>query len=111
MVRTIQVAEHYRSCATRDRGAKFYPILLKALEDSPGWDRLVVSFEDVEFVTPSFLDETVIQLAESHPQLAQKVVVRGLSEFAVCRLRRVLERRGLSWTLDMDASGGFRLGA
>lgn len=97
--RLIRLADYYDTCSTRDRARAFYPELLERLEDAPSWGEIVISFEDVSFVSPSFLDETLVRLAEDRPDVAKRVVIRRLSPFTARRLRSILEHRNLSWTL------------
>jgi len=109
--RVIRVADHYETCSTRDRARAFYPRLLKRLEDAPSWGEIVLSFEDVDFVSPSFLDETLVRLAEDHPELAKRVVIRRLSPFTARRLRSILEHRNLTWTLrQRETEGEYEVG-
>jgi len=63
----------------------------------------------VEFVSPSFLDETLIRLAQEEPSLASRVLIRGLSDFSAKRLRVALDRRGLDWTLTARPAGDYAL--
>lgn len=107
----IYVKDFYRTCATRERAKKFYPALVERLADANSRDEIVLSFEDVEFVSPSFLDETLVRLAEDQPETARRVVLRSLSDFAITRLKRILSHRGLSWTLRPRASGEYELSA
>lgn len=97
--RLIRVADYYDTCSTRDRAQTFYPDLLERLEDAPSWGEIVISFEDVSIVSPSFLDETLVRLAEDRPDVAKRVVIRRLSPFTARRLRSILEHRNLTWTL------------
>ncbi len=107
----IYVRDFYRSCATRERAKKFYPALMERLREARSRDEIVLSFEDVEFVSPSFLDETLVRLAEDHPDVAQRVVLRSLSDFTITRLRKILNHRGLSLTLLPRADGEYELTA
>lgn len=107
----IHVKDFYRSCATRERAVKFYPALLRQLSDLDSQDEIVLSFEDVAFVSPSFLDETLVRLATDRPETIQRIVLRSLSDFAATRLKRILSHRGLSWTLRPRARGEYRLSA
>lgn len=104
--RLVRVREYYETCSTRDRAKKFYPKLVDRLEDTPTWGDVRLSFQDVEFVSPSFLDETLVRLAEERPEIAQRVVITGLSPFAVTRLKSILKHRGLSWTLQQRSQEG-----
>lgn len=97
--RLIRMADYYDTWSTRDRARAFYPDLLQRLEDAPSWGEIVISFEDVSFVSPSFLDETLVRLAKDRPDVAKRVVIRRLSPFTARRLRSILEHRNLTWTL------------
>lgn len=109
--REIRVGDHFDSCSTRDRARRFYPELLKRLEEAPSWGEVVLSFADVELVSPSFVDETLVTLAEDRPELAKRLVVRGLSPFAAKRLKSILSHRDLSWTLHpRETEGEYHLG-
>lgn len=109
--REIRVSEFFKTCSTRERGKRFYPRLIERLEEGPSWGAIILSFEDVDFVSPSFLDETLLKLAEDRPELAKRVVVTHLSEFTARRLRSILNHRQLSWTLEArDTEGEYRLG-
>lgn len=109
MRRGIRAADHYLTCATRERGKEFYPVLLRAMKDAPSWGEFILDFEDVEFVSPSFLDETLVRLATDRRELASRLLIRGLSDFSAKRLRVVLERRGLEWTLTTRSAGEYAL--
>jgi hypothetical protein len=90
----VVVRSFFSTCATRERGQKFYPVLREHL-DAIGFDEdLIVSFEDVEFVSPSFLDETIVRLTEEMPQKAERIRVLGLHGMAAQRLRSALRARG-----------------
>lgn len=108
--RRINVADDHEVCATRERARAYYPTLLQRLNDAPSWGELVLSFDEVEFVSPSFMDEALVRLASDHPELATRVCITGLSESAVRRLRSTLRARDLGWTLDTaDTSAGYVL--
>lgn len=92
MNRHVRIAESYSSAGTRERGKRVYPELLKAADDASD---LTISFEAVEFVSPSFLDETVIRLIEEDPSRAERISVTGLQPFATRVLRVALSRLGV----------------
>lgn len=50
--RLIRMADYYDTWSTRDRARAFNPDLLERLEDAPSWGEIVISFEDVSFVSP-----------------------------------------------------------
>lgn len=109
--RRVRISEYFETCSTRERGKRFYPRLIKRLEQAPSWGEIVLSFEDVDFVSPSFLDETLLKLAEDRPELAKRVVVTHLSDFTARRLSSILKHRQLSWTLEArETEGEYRLG-
>lgn len=98
----IKVRNYTKSAASRERGRRFYEEALPRDLGAATTDTIVLSFEHVDPVTPSFLDETVVRLAEEHPELAGRLVITGLSEFArqalikVAQLRRVADRLSLA---------------
>lgn len=89
----FRVAEIVSDCSTRERGRKLYPALaqffsaLTARKCEP-----VISFEDVEFVTPSFLDETIVRLVRDEPKGV--VILRHVRDFPMRSLMRMLEATG-----------------
>lgn len=95
----VRLADYFDSCSTRERARRFFPTLLKHLETAPPADRLVLSFDGVEFVSPSFLDEILVRLAQERPALLRRLCVKGLSSFATRRLRSILDHRDLLGTL------------
>ena len=107
--RSLAVSTYHRTCATRGRGRKFYSVVLAALSEAPSWGDLVLSFEGVEFVSPSFLDEVLVRLAMEHPGLASRVRVRGVHSTAAKQLEEVLRTRGLDWTFVATSAGDYSL--
>ena len=91
---TIRISDHLRSSSTRDRARKFYPMLRKLVSQADAGE-IIISFEGMEFVSPSFLDETVVALFASNPTLAERVHVVGLQPFAADRLQDALRRHGV----------------
>jgi hypothetical protein len=89
---TIRVEDHVRTCSTRQRGREFFESALASLR--PGED-LLVSFQGIGVVTPSFLDETVVRLVEERPVWGGRLTVTGLSAFAADSLKRVAQIRGV----------------
>jgi len=104
--RVVHVSHYCRLCATRERARKFYPELVRLLFDAPSWGEIEISFAEVEFVSPSFLDETVIRLAEEHAAIASRILISELSSFAAKRLQTMLKARDLSWTLTPRSRDG-----
>lgn len=98
--RRINVADDHEVCATRERAKAYYPTLLNRLEATPTWGHIALSFEEVEFASPSFMDETLVRLASNRPDIARRVYITGLSKSAADRLRSTLQARDLEWTLD-----------
>lgn len=108
--RVVRVSEYYETCSTRDRARRFYPKLLKRLEDAPSWGEVHLTFHEVDLVSPSFLDELLVTLAEERPELAKRLVIEGLSPFAAKRLKAILGHRNLSWTLQpRETEGHYRI--
>lgn len=107
--RRINVAHDHKICATRERAKAYYPTLIERLE-AASWGQILLRFDEVEFVSPSFMDETLVQLASDHPKLATRVRITGLSESSAERLQSTLRERDLEWTLDTDtAADGYVL--
>lgn len=95
----IRVRDFMETASTRERGRRFYADLdqrVRRLELVAG---VLISFAGVKFVSPSFLDETVVRLVEDHPELRGKVVVEGLSNLANKGLSTALHARGVAGTL------------
>jgi len=93
---TINVSDFYETCATRERGRKFYSLLEpRARAALAARDPLTVSFKRVEFVSASFLDETVVRLLEEHPEIREVLFLENLQPVASRRLDNVLMERGL----------------
>lgn len=103
----MRFVEHFRICATRGKARAFYPTLLRELEASKPFGEIPVSFEGVQHVSASFLDETIVRLAEERPDLAKRVALHGLSLRAADALRWTLKTRGLDWTVRTDANGAY----
>ncbi len=85
----LRVAERSPVCSTRERGRRFYPELLAWLRAEAS-SSTILSFSGVDFVSPSFLDETVVRLAEESPDLARRVTVASLKPMAARRLKTTL---------------------
>jgi len=91
----IRVADWYETCSTRDRAQRFYPHLLALLDAATPEEKVVLSFEEVDFVSPSFLDEILVRLAEDRPSAARRLEIRHVSPFVRKRLRSILAHRNL----------------
>jgi len=91
----ILVSQHYRMCATRERGQRFYQTLHDLVMAGDAADCIVISFVNVDFVSPSFLDETVVRLLEEHPELEDRIRVSDLHPMAASRLKAALSERGI----------------
>lgn len=89
--RTLRVSEYLTICSTRESGKKFYPILREWVDRDVGSVR--ISFEGVEFVSPSFLDEAIVRLIEEQPQLAERLTIVSLKPMASRRLKARLENQ------------------
>ena len=85
----LRVAELSPVCSTRERGRRFYPEL-RAWLRSEASSSTILSFSGVDFVSPSFLDETVVRLAEENPDLARRITVASLKPMAARRLKTTL---------------------
>lgn len=108
--RVIRMSEYFETCSTRDRARAFYPRLADLLRDMPQDREVILSFEDVAFVSPSFLDELLVKLSEDQPEVARRLVLLGVSRFVAERLRSVLSHRKVSWTLEpRTEEGTFQL--
>lgn len=92
MTTELRIAKHFASAGTRERGIKFYPLLREAVRSAPPSQAIVVSFEDLEFVSTSFLEETVLKLLSEDRELANRLRITGLPPFASERLRTVLSK-------------------
>lgn len=91
----IRVADWYDTCSTRDRAQRFYPHLLARLDSASPTETVILSFEDVDFVSPSFLDEILVSLSKDRPDAARRLEIRYLSPFVRKRLRSILKHRNL----------------
>jgi hypothetical protein len=79
---TLRLADVETQCSTRERGRRLYPSLLAAfLSCANREERLVIGFEGVELVTPSFLDETILRLVREQPR--GEVTLTGIRDFPI----------------------------
>jgi hypothetical protein len=103
-IERISVREHVDACSSRPRGRRFYDVLAGFAAQLPPEAELLVSFVDAGYVSPSFLDETVVRLVEEYPDLRGRVLIEGLSGFALNGLKTVAAARGVKSTLRVQAS-------
>ncbi|MGH7559143.1 MAG: hypothetical protein ACREMD_15460 [Gemmatimonadota bacterium] len=89
------ISDHYCLAETRSLGRAFYPVLLKWAESAPTGTELVVSFEDVEFVSPSFIDETLARFIQERPDLAARLRLASIDAFSLGIVRSTLAARGI----------------
>lgn len=101
----FRVSEHLKSAGTRERGIRIFPILREAALSAPRDTRVIVSFEDVEFVSTSFLEETVLRLLTEDRDFADRLTVEGLQPFVSERLRAAL----IKMSQDPDIVSGDRV--
>ena len=94
----ILVSQHYRMCATRKRGQRFYPALRDRVMATDSADWIVISFANVDFVSPSFLDETVVRLLQENPELKNRIRISGLHPMAASSLKAALSNSGIDGT-------------
>ena len=91
----LYISSHYRLAETRSLGQAFYPVLVEWAESAPPKVELVVSFEDVEFVSPSFIDETLVRFIQERPALAPRLRLASIDAFSLRILRSTLAARGI----------------
>lgn len=103
-VERIAVREHVDACSSRSKGRRFFDVLLHSAAQLPADVDLLVSFVDAGYVSPSFLDETVVRLVEECPNLHGRVLIEGLSEFALNGLKTVTAARGVKGALRVHPS-------
>jgi hypothetical protein len=68
---------------------------------------MVISFEDVELVTPSFLDETIVRLVREEPN--GEVTLHHISDFPIRSLVRMLRATGKNITVSRVDEGVYRV--
>lgn len=83
------------SCSSRARGRAVYEVLQERVQQLGFARSIIISFDGVRFVSPSFLDETVVRLVEDHPEFSGRITLEGLSELAANGLNTVLRTRKL----------------
>lgn len=99
---TIRVADSYPICATRERGRKFLQECTARLESAQD---VVFSFDGVEFVSPSFLDEAVLNLVLSDALDVSNVWLENLSEHAINSLQVLIRARNARVHLTKESNG------
>jgi uncharacterized protein DUF4325 len=109
VAREMRVGEHFRSCATRERGRKLYDMLVAEFKRLVPVGEVVLSFERVSFASPSCLDEIVGSLVQNHPEFAEKLLIKGLSTFTAERLQNALRSRGTDRRLVQVADSTYAL--
>lgn len=90
---TIFIRDLTPSCSTRARGRNTYGRLRDEVWRVCRGEPCTVSFAGAGFVSPSFLDETVVRLVEEYRELRGRLTVEDLSGRAVQGLKKVLEIR------------------
>lgn len=71
---------------------RFFPTLKKAVKSAPLSARIVISFKDVEFVSTSFLEETVLRLLVENTELGDRLTIEDLQPFVSERVRSKLSK-------------------
>jgi hypothetical protein len=110
MPRIFRVADITTNCSTRERGRNVYPALanfFRAGTSSGGG--LVISFEGVELVTPSFLDETILRLIREEP--GGEVTLEAIRAFPVQSLERMLRATGSEVVVRQESEGVYHVAA
>jgi len=104
----LEVAHYMKVCSTREKGRAFYPTLLE-LARSAGGDELVVSFKDVEYVTPSFLHETLAKLLADSPPVVSAIGIERLRDFPAQQLAAILKGEQLDVELKQTGPESYRM--
>ncbi len=89
---TIRVAELYPICATRERGRQFLHYCASRIQAQQAAE-IAFSFDGVEFVSPSFLDEAVLNLIIHDSVEVSTVWLEHLSEHALDSLQILIDAR------------------
>jgi hypothetical protein len=106
---TVRVRDWFESCGTRERGRRLYRLLLdRIMTVPPNWP-VSVSFEDVEFVSPSCLDEAIVTLAIEQPEVASRLLIHGLLPYTAERLKAALKSRGAKGVLLENPDSSYRV--
>jgi len=110
MLKVFRVADMTTNCSTRERGREVYPALAEFFRaGTAAQDDLVISFEDVDLVTPSFLDETIVRVVREEP--AGEVTLRAIPEFPIRSLERMLRATGSKVVVHEESEGVYRVAA
>src|SRR6266511_4424674 len=110
MTRVFRVADITSNCSTRERGRLVYPALAQFLRSgSTVGDEMVISFEGVDLVTPSFLDETILQLVRAEPK--GQVTLRAIRDFPIRSLERLLRATGSKVEVHRKSEGVYTVAA
>lgn len=91
----LNLARYQRLPETRELGKSFYPTLLEWARSVPEDEPLILSFEDVEFVSPSFIDETIARLVKEYPDIADRLHLASIDSFSLRTIRSTLRARGI----------------
>jgi hypothetical protein len=106
----LEIGQHMKVCSTREKGRAFYPVLLGFARSASGED-LVVSFKDVQFVTPSFLHETLAKLLAETPPVASAISIEGLREFPAQQLAEILREEQRDVEIRQTGPEAYRMAA
>ena len=110
MTRVFRVADITPNCSTRERGRLVYPALVQFFRSgSAARDEMVISFEGVDLVTPSFLDETILQLVRAEPK--GEVTLHAIRDFPVRSLERLLRATGSKVEVHRRGEGVYTVAA
>ncbi len=106
----FRVADIVSECSTRERGRRVYPALVSFFRSwTARRSDVVISFEDVDLVTPSFLDETIVRLVQEEPK--GRVTLRQIRDFPMRSLMRMLEATGKTITVSRVSDGVYSVAA
>lgn len=110
MTRVFRIADITASCSTRERARMVYSDLVAFARAGAGAKaELVISFEDVELVTPSFLDEIVSRLVGD--KVTAAVTLQGIREFPIRAFERILHATGSKIVVRHQGHGAFCVAA
>lgn len=103
----VNVSAFSTICATRDKGRAFYASLLEHARAAGG--DIAVSFRGVEFVTPSFLHETVAKLLAEEPSIVHSLTIDGLREFPAQELAKIIHSEDLDVEIRQTGPESYRM--
>ncbi len=110
MTQVFRVADITTNGSTRERGRQLYPALAASLRAALArGEEPAVSFDGVDLVTPSFLDETIVRLLREWPGKA--VTLWYIRDFPVRSLERMLDAIGWRVVVQQEREGVYRLAA